>query len=56
MIHAHPGIDIVLVCTGDARVALNSNGKAILSEAVRISLHDAVLNVAVVWKDIGGRF
>jgi hypothetical protein len=31
-------------------------GKAILAEVDRICLHDAVLNVAVVWTDIWGKF
>jgi hypothetical protein len=31
-------------------------GKAILAEVDRICLHDAVLNVAMVWKDIWGKF
>jgi hypothetical protein len=32
------------------------DGKAMLAEVDRICLHDAVLNVAMVWKDIWGRF
>jgi hypothetical protein len=30
------------------------DGKAMLAEVDRICLHDAVLNVAMVWKDIWG--
>jgi hypothetical protein len=32
------------------------DGKAILAEVDKVCLHDAVLNVAVVWKDIWGKF
>jgi hypothetical protein len=34
----------------------NDKGKAMLVEVDRVSLHDAVLNVAVVWKSIWGKF
>jgi hypothetical protein len=32
------------------------HGEAILAEVDRVCLHDAVLNVAMVWKDIWGKF
>jgi hypothetical protein len=34
----------------------NDKGKALLAEVDRVSLHDAVLNVAIVWKSIWNNF